>query len=130
MPSGTLASRRDVGLEAFNPACNQQQAETNDPRPGGNGCAQSDYAKLREQRNNKQHQGNHPYDEGWGFAGKIAHDVFLMGFGLKQIDCETAGLLFLAKGATSDTFTGWVATSLPCHSPARMRGQPRRSVTR
>lgn len=73
---GTLASRAG-GLESFNPACNQQQAKADDPRPGRDRLTDADHAKLGEQRNHKQDQGDHPHDEGRSFAGKITHGVSL-----------------------------------------------------
>ena len=104
--------RRPGALEPFHPAGKQQQAEANNPRPGRNRCAQADYAKLREQSNNKQDQGNHPDHKGWSFARKIAHGVFLVGCEMKQLESRAHYIPLIKEGKRSETFTRGMATAV------------------
>ena len=111
VPPGTLESRVG-GLEPLDPACKQQQAKPNNPRPGRNRCAQADHTKLREQCTNKQDQRNHPHHKGWSFAGKIAQGVFLVGCEMKQLESRAHYRPLIKEGKRSETFTRGMATAV------------------
>jgi hypothetical protein len=61
-------------LEAAYTTCNQQQAKTDDPRPGCDGLANVDKTEVRSNRHEEKHQANKPYRHRWSFTG-IAHFV-------------------------------------------------------
>jgi len=76
-PQGWIKPNRGR-LKTPNPARDQQQGETDDPRPCRKRLANFDQTKMRDERNKKQNQRNNPYNHRWSFTGVVHFCVFLL----------------------------------------------------